>query len=98
MRKRVKLIYNSMHGWCVDLPTYAMLPDSMLPTLKNICDGDGISPLVDERDPDLPTFTVEVDVPDDYCNPATGEIEIARVRAAHRGHGYWDDQAKRYDI
>lgn len=90
MRRRVKLIYSAERGWHSDLPTYTMIPGSVLPVIPRVTTPDGVLAGVNPTDPRLATLTVDIDVPDALINQATGEIDIALIREVYRGNPLWD--------
>lgn len=89
MRKRVPIRWNATLGYHVDLPTYTMVPKSWLGMKHGNVTVDGVNAKAKNHAELAPLLTVEVDIPDEYCNPDTGAIEAARIRKHHRGNPDW---------
>ena len=98
MRKRVKLIHTPGTGWHVDLPTYTMVRNSVLPVIAGLTSANGVLLSADAGDPRLATLTCEVDCPDQYIDPATGLITPDKVRRDHTGHPNWDRPDKAWKL
>lgn len=94
MRKRVRLHFTQDRGWHVDLPTFRIIDGSFLPVTKDIITSDGIPPKANPNDVAGLLPTVEVDIPDEYIADDGSGIDFAKIRAIHKGHPRWDDDAK----
>lgn len=97
MRKRVRVIWTEQLGWCVDLPTYSMVPDTFEPTQKGIVDANGIHHKIKPDDDRVKDVTVEVEVPDEYCHPETGELHAPAIKRMYRGNPLWAGSKRKYN-
>jgi hypothetical protein len=87
MRKRAPLHYDKTTGaWTVDLPTFAMIPGTFLPIIKDKIDANGILLAFTEEDQARYHPTVEVEIPDHWPKNDTGELDHKKLRAMYTEH------------
>lgn len=90
MRKRFPVAHSPARGYHVALPTYLMIDGSWLPITPTLIHRDGPLPAaavaaVLALDP-----TVLVEIPNDYIDPLTGEIDVPRIRETYRRNPHYD--------
>ena len=85
---RTRIFYKN-NRYCVDLPSYVMVPGSWRPLVPGKVSPDGVAPGVNFDDPELEGLTCEVIVDDIYMTD--GAVDVDKLRDIHRGHPRWDD-------
>jgi hypothetical protein len=90
MRKRATLSWAPQTGWYVNLPHYAMIPDSFQPLIKDTIHANGVYPNVVPMDALVHNPTVLIDIPDDHVDPDTGQVDTERLRKIYAGTVKWD--------
>jgi hypothetical protein len=91
MRSRQPLFWSKDRSWHVDLPTYAMIADTLEPVIPGLTDKNGVLIAADPKDPQLAQITVLVEHPDEYADENTGLLSPFQIRRHHREHPEWDN-------
>lgn len=75
----------------VDLPNYVMVPGSWLPVVAGVTSRDGVLAGVRPDNPALRGLTCLVNIPDDDCDPESGQVSMLRLAGRYAGQPKWGD-------
>lgn len=78
-------------AWFPDVPEGVVVPGSFEPLIPDFIHADGVFPGVEPGSPQLVDLTCEVMVPERIVDPATGTLDISKIRALYRGDPVWDN-------
>lgn len=94
MRSRVSMSYSPNQGWYVDLPTYIMIPGTVLPITPGMIDADGVIPSADPVAVRALGPTVMVHHPHEYTDPRDGRIRADKIRSMYSNHPDWGRRSR----
>lgn len=94
MRKRVKLKYDAVRGYYVDLPTKRIIDGSFQPVTANLLHADGAYPNAAPAAVLALNPTVEVYLPDDDCRCDGAGVPVdIDVKKIHARYPEWAKRA-----
>lgn len=74
----------------MDCPTWAEVEGSLRPIVEGLTHPHGVFPNADEDAVRRLNLSVGVIVPNDVCDPLTGELDLSLFQAKYAGQEKWD--------